>query len=149
MSFRTIMCWVLSIVFHLYERITRVEGDGMLIWNFVDAQLFRLFLDKRVTTSLLRDAGNQPFSSKANHDSKNTSQVVTSPSLPSHNHRMSSKPPPPEEDAREWLLFDIEDQDPITADFLKPPPQTATPVSPPFNPLTRGIDWPTVPFVPG
>ena len=32
-----------------------------------------------------------------------------------------SKGPPQEEDAREWLLFDIEDQDPVTADFLKPP----------------------------
>jgi hypothetical protein len=36
-----------------------------------------------------------------------------------------SKGPPPEEDAREWLLFDIEDQDPVTADFLKPPPSFA------------------------
>jgi hypothetical protein len=43
--------------------------------------------------------------------------------------KMSSKPPPPEEDPREWLLFDIEDQDPITADFLKPPPQTSPPVT--------------------
>jgi len=41
---------------------------------------------------------------------------------------MASKPPP-EEDAREWLLFDIEDQDPVAANFLKPLPQPPTPVS--------------------
>jgi hypothetical protein len=51
-------------------------------------------------------------------------------SAPAHKEKMSSKPPPPEEDPREWLLFDIEDQDPITADFLKPPPQTSPPVTP-------------------
>jgi hypothetical protein len=42
-----------------------------------------------------------------------------------------SNPPPntvQEEDPREWLLFDIEDEDPITAEFIKPPPQYSTPV---------------------
>jgi len=33
------------------------------------------------------------------------------------------KAPPPQEDAREWLLFDIDDQDPSN-DFLKPLPLT-------------------------
>jgi hypothetical protein len=27
---------------------------------------------------------------------------------------------PPEEDPREWLLFDIDDEDTVTAEFLKP-----------------------------
>ena len=45
-----------------------------------------------------------------------------------HRRTMSSKPPPPEEDAREWLLFDIEDQDPVAANFLKPLPNSPAPV---------------------
>lgn len=50
---------------------------------------------------------------------------------------MSSKhPPPPEEDAREWLLFDIEDQDPIAANFLKP--MSSSPKPPPVIPLITG-----------
>jgi len=45
--------------------------------------------------------------------------------------RMSTKPgAPPQEDPREWLLFDIEDQDPIAAEFLKPPPSTFPSVFP-------------------
>jgi hypothetical protein len=36
------------------------------------------------------------------------------------------KAPPPQEDAREWLLFDIDDQDPSN-DFLKPSSETTTP----------------------
>jgi hypothetical protein len=52
---------------------------------------------------------------------------------------MSSKhPPPPEEDAREWLLFDIEDQDPIAANFLKP--MSSSPKPPPVFPtITRTL----------
>jgi hypothetical protein len=38
-----------------------------------------------------------------------------------------SKGVPTEDDAREWLLFDIEDEDPVTADFIKSYP---TPFSP-------------------
>jgi hypothetical protein len=45
----------------------------------------------------------------------------------SHQAMSSKHPPPPEEDAREWLLFDIESQDPITANFLKP---TSSPPKP-------------------
>jgi len=37
-----------------------------------------------------------------------------------------------QEDPREWLLFDIEDEDPIAAEFIKPPSQSATPVLPPL-----------------
>jgi hypothetical protein len=56
-------------------------------------------------------------------------------------HLTSSKQPPPEEDAREWLLFDIDDEDPTTANFLKPATSSPLPPVPStVNALAKSID---------
>ena len=56
----------------------------------------------------------------------------------SHQGMSSKHPPPPEEGAREWLLFDIEDQDPITANFLKPTSSSPKP-QPVLPSITRRL----------